>query len=306
MLSSSDQETLASTAHLQFDQKDVLVPKVKRMLIEPKMQQAIKESMKKHPEAERSKAKSLLACIEKFDGTMDANASGPACFALFEAAMARLTFMDELGGEHAAQWQALTAASGLSYSAQQDHLLGRENSPFWDDINTAKKEQKADIIVNSLIAAYEFGASTMGRTIKKWVWGDIHTYHWQSAATQMAPYLEPIQQKVVEWMSDYLDRGPYPAGGDKNTINVAGHTTGVNYDVWDIPAMRLIVDFSQDEPLYIINSDGQSANPASIHYDDGIPVWLKEGNRQMALKLKNRQKQYQHVLTLTPKTATQN
>ncbi|MBP9046531.1 MAG: penicillin acylase family protein, partial [Moraxellaceae bacterium] len=70
--------------------------------------------------------------------------------------------------------------------------------------------------------------------------------------------------------------------GSTNTVNVAGYTIGEGFKVWNVPAMRLIVDFSLAEPLYLVNAGGQSGNPASRHYDDGIPLYLSGENRSLA------------------------
>ncbi|MDF5812878.1 penicillin acylase family protein [Pseudomonas aeruginosa] len=76
-------------------------------------------------------------------------------------------------------------------------------------------------------------------------------------------------------MKGYLDRGPYPAGGDHTTLDVSAYGWGQDFDTWLIPAMRLIVDFGQSEPMIGVNSSGQSGNPASPHYADGIDAWLR-------------------------------
>lgn len=60
-----------------------------------------------------------------------------------------------------------------------------------------------------------------------------------------------------------------------NTLNVSGYNWGNDFDTWLIPAMRIIVDFGQPEPMIGLNSSGQSGNPASPHYADGIDAWLK-------------------------------
>jgi acyl-homoserine-lactone acylase len=43
--------------------------------------------------------------------------------------------------------------------------------------------------------------------------------------------------------------------------------------------MRLVVDFALDEPVHLVNAGGQSGNPASPHYDDGIALYLSGNNR---------------------------
>ena len=39
--------------------------------------------------------------------------------------------------------------------------------------------------------------------------------------------------------------------------------------------MRLIVDFGQSEPLMGLGAAGQSGNPASPYYANGLDAWLK-------------------------------
>jgi acyl-homoserine-lactone acylase len=98
----------------------------------------------------------------------------------------------------------------------------------------------------------------------------------------------------------YFNRGPYPAPGDHFTLNVAGYTMGGDFDTWLIPSMRLIVDFSREEPMVAVNSSGQSDNPSSPHYADGIELW-REG-RYIAFPFKEAavNAQYQQVLMLRP------
>ncbi len=70
--------------------------------------------------------------------------------------------------------------------------------------------------------------------------------------------------------------------------------------MWLVPAMRMIVDFGRDEPMLLTNSGGQSGNPASAHYDDAIPVWLKGETRTMPFGDENIKAQYDRVYVLVP------
>ncbi len=99
----------------------------------------------------------------------------------------------------------------------------------------------------------------------------------------------------------YLDRGPYPAGGDHTTLDVSAYGWGQDFDTWLIPAMRLIVDFGQSEPMIGVNSSGQSGNPASPHYADGIDAWLKGRYVSFPFQPQNLDRVYGNKrLTLTP------
>src|SRR3546814_3863674 len=56
--------------------------------------------------------------------------------------------------------------------------------------------------------------------------------------------------------------------------------------------MRIIVDFGRDEPMIGLNSSGQSGNPASPHYADGIEAWLKGQYMSFPFKSENLDKVY--------------
>ncbi|CAM5497053.1 Acyl-homoserine lactone acylase QuiP OS=Stutzerimonas stutzeri OX=316 GN=CXK95_10735 PE=3 SV=1 [Stutzerimonas stutzeri] len=66
--------------------------------------------------------------------------------------------------------------------------------------------------------------------------------------------------------------------------------------------MRIIVDFNQAEPMLGVNSSGQSGNPASPHYADGIEAWMKAQYLSFPFQPANLDKVYgTRRLLLTPK-----
>jgi acyl-homoserine-lactone acylase len=98
----------------------------------------------------------------------------------------------------------------------------------------------------------------------------------------------------------YFNRGPYPAPGDLFTLNVSGYTMGSDYDIWLIPSMRMIVDFGREEPMQAMNSSGQSDNPSSPHYDDGIKAWRDGSYIPFPFEPDTVKAHYQDVLILEP------
>ncbi|MNJ74927.1 Acyl-homoserine lactone acylase QuiP precursor [compost metagenome] len=56
--------------------------------------------------------------------------------------------------------------------------------------------------------------------------------------------------------------------------------------------MRIIVDFGRDEPLIGLNSSGQSGNPASPHYADGIEAWRQGDYQSFPFKAENLERVY--------------
>lgn len=296
-------QTLDSTIDLQNDTVDRAALKLKQLLQDK--QPLLQARIGRLPEASRQSAEKSLQMLTDFDGRMAVDAPGAALYAVFLDSLTRLVFADEVG--QGQTWQSFLQANAITYSAQQDHLLGREDSPFWDDVKTpAVHEDKWDIFVRTLAMSWQQSLLLLGADSSSWRWGKIHTYAWESGSTKMKPWLPKVDAMVVGVLGRYLDRGPFPAPGSTNTVNVAGYTIGDGYKVWNVPAMRLVVDFSLAEPLYLINAGGQSGNPASRHYDDGIPLFLSGKNRSLAFHdpVKVGQ-QFNRVLVLKPAVSEQ-
>ena len=276
-LAGSGKHYQKSMIAMQYDQTTPFAGKLQAMLDAPSMAAPLKQAIAALPAPERTKAEEAYKRLMAFDGRMAATSADAALYGAFLQESAKATFLDELGPQTSPAWQALVDTANNSYSAQADHLLGRDDSPFWDDVKTAQKEDKAAILARSLANAVTFLEGKLGANRSAWQWGKLHQYRWTSNASKMAPYLSASQRSSIESIGSYLDRGPYPAGGDHGTLNVAAYAWGNDFDVWLIPAMRIVVDFGLPEPMIGLNSSGQSGNPASRHYADGIEAWLKGG-----------------------------
>jgi acyl-homoserine-lactone acylase len=267
---------------MQYDQTTTFAAKLKKMFEAPGMSQPLKQAIDALPEAERSKAREAYSRLIAFDGKLSPTSTDAAIYELFLQESTRLIFLDELGPESSPAWKALVANGNLSYSAQADHLLGREDSPFWDDTRTAQKEDKPTILARSLAAAITAGDSQMGADHKAWQWGKLHRYEWKNTHGQTV-------------------RGSMPAGGDHTTLNSAAYHWGQDFNTTLIPATRFIVDFGQAEPMMGLNSTGQSGNPASPHYIDSIDPWLKGQYMSFPMQPQNFDKVYGKTrLTLVP------
>ncbi|WP_445262588.1 penicillin acylase family protein [Pseudomonas sp. EA_105y_Pfl2_R69] len=277
---------------MQYDQTSLFVGKLQSMFSAPGMAEGLKTAIDALPPAERSKAREAHSRLMKFDGKLAATSADAALYSAFLYQSARETFLDELGPDTSPAWQALVATANSSYSAQADHLLGREDSPFWNDIRTPQQEDKPTILARSLAGAVSFMESKLGTERSAWQWGKLHSYSWTSETSHLARYMSTSQRASINALKGYLDRGPYPAGGDHSTLNVSAYNWGQNFDTWLIPAMRIVVDFGREEPLIGLNSSGQSGNPASGHYADGIDAWLKGQYMTFPFQSQNLDKAY--------------
>ncbi|MFJ3008873.1 penicillin acylase family protein [Pseudomonas fluorescens] len=281
-LAGSGKQDGRSVIAMQYDQTTTFAAKLKKMFEAPGMKQPLKQAIDALPEADRSKAREALTRLMAFDGKLSPTSADAAIYELFLQESMKQIFLDELGPESSPAWKAFIANGDLSYSAQADHLLGREDSPFWDDIRTPQKEDKAQILARSLAAAINAGDSQLGGDHKAWQWGRLHGYTWKNASGQTI-------------------RGPLAAGGDHTTLNTAAFAWGKDFNTTRAPSMRFIVDFSQSEPLMGQNGTGQSGNPASPNYLNGIDAWLKGQYIGLPMQPQNFDRVYGKTrLTLTP------
>ena len=282
-LAGSGKQDARSLIAMQYDQVTLFAPKLKAMLTAPGMAQPLKQAIAALPAAEQSKAREALSRLLAFDGKLNASSADAALYELFLQASTQVTFLDALGPENSASWKAFISNGNLSYSAQADHLLSREDSPFWSDARNGQQRDKPAVLARSLVAAVDAGERLMGSDHKAWQWGTLHHYVWRNAQGQTV-------------------RGPIAAGGDHTTLNMAAYRLGdSNFDTTLIPAMRMIVDFGQPEPMMAQNSSGQSSNPASPHYADGIDPWLKGQYISFPMQPQHFDKVYGNTrLTLTP------
>ncbi|WPO99022.1 penicillin acylase family protein [Pseudomonas sp. HR96] len=281
LASASKQDSRSSIA-MQYDQTTLFAAKLKKMFEAPGMAQPLKQAIERLPEADRAKAREAYSRLLAFDGRLTPTSADAAVYELFLQQSARQIFLDELGPQDSPSWKAFVANAGLSWSAQADHLLGREDSPFWDDVGTAQKEDKPAILARSLAAAMTAGDAQLGADHKAWQWGRLHTYNW------LALDGKPLRPAIE-------------AGGDQSTLNGAGYAWGSDFTVNSASSLRMIVDFAQNEPMMVQNAGGQSGNPASPNHADGIDPWLKAQYVPIPLQLQNYERAYGvKRLTLVP------
>ncbi|TDJ73610.1 penicillin acylase family protein [Pseudomonas putida] len=272
---------------VQNDQTTLMAEKLKQMLEAPGMAQPLQQAIAKLPTVERDRAHHALARLKAFDGRLSPVSADAALYELFLQEVTRQTFLDDLGPENGPVWQAFASNARLSYSAQADHLLSRDDSPFWDDRTTAEKEDKPTILARSLAAAVDVGMTRLGSDMRTWQWGKLHQYRWP------AP--------TYHGLGDNISRSPMAAGGDFSTLALTPYAWGRDFDTYLPASARMIVDFGQSEPLQILTSSGQSGNPASKHFADGLDAWFQGRFSSLPLQPQNFSRAYGNQrLTLVP------
>lgn len=325
LLAPMNNVTTGDMISMQVDRYSIMAFKVQKMLFEGDSAAEINNAIARLAPEDQAKARKALELLDPkvFNCMMTPTSIYAAVMGTFYHTATINTFMDEFGptdnepwtafGKLTGQlknartflnetnpygdtgWKSFESLNNLGYSAPEDHILSRKDSPFWDDTRTEKKETKADIIAASLADAVILCEKNMGPDPRDWQWGKLIHFVFKHDITNSLPFGA---------FDDYFNPGIYPAGGDWATINVAGFSwTDNSFEVIEAPVMRMIVNFGESDPAaYLVTVPGQSGNPSSPHYKDMTEEFFITGKiHPMPFSDENIKAQYTDVLALIPK-----
>jgi penicillin amidase len=120
------------------------------------------------------------------------------------------------------------------------------------------------LLVRSTKQALNWLNEELGADINNWQWGKIHRVIYSHALSLQKP------------LDKVFNRGPFPIGGDTDTICQTAMFPNDPYDnlAW-APSFRQIIDMSDLSRSVAVFSPGQSGQIGSLHYDDLIDRWLE-------------------------------
>ncbi len=105
-------------------------------------------------------------------------------------------------------------------------------------------------------------------------WGDDPT-RWRYGHAHRLTLRHPLG--ALRPLRALLNRGPFPTGGDLNTVCMGSLATSpAGVESYTAPSYRLICDPTDWDNSRSSYPGGQSGHPASSHYDDLIAPWLEE------------------------------
>lgn len=210
-----------------------------------------------------------IEVLQLWDGSNTIDDVAPTIYNKWIYLYLKNTFEDEMGEKVFSQ----ILNTHLMKRVIADHLQ-KDNSVWWDDINTSNKtETKKEILSKSLVEAVASLEKQLGNEIKDWNWGKVHTLEHQHPLGTIAS------------LRSYFNVGPFPIKGAREVIdnrNYKYNDSGV-YKVFAGPSTRRIIDFSDIENSRSILPTGQSGNPFSEHYKDQAEMYNKGEFRKMKL-----------------------
>jgi penicillin amidase len=129
-----------------------------------------------------------------------------------------------------------------------------------DDPAAAREE----ILLASLRGTLDDIAGRLGPDMAAWRWGDLHH----------ASLIPPAAALADPELRAQLSHGPTPLPGSAWTVWASTYRME-DFAATQGASFRMVVDVGAWDNSLVINSPGQSGDPASPHYNDLFPLWAR-------------------------------
>ncbi len=210
-----------------------------------------------------------LAVLASWDGDVAADSIGASVFEFFVSHLCR-EIMAELSGRSS---EALVGAN-LSPLQSFTTLVARHGeciSRFVAGDHDVSHNTVDAALCLALRRAFSDLTRRYGSDTKRWRWG------------QVRPLVLRHPLGVGRLLGSIFNRGPFPCGGDANTVSQAAvNLLEPSSDVLFNASLRMVVDVGSWDASRFVLPGGQSGNPCSPHYDDQLEFWLKGAAVPMA------------------------
>jgi acyl-homoserine lactone acylase PvdQ len=202
-----------------------------------------------------------VAAEYRTDGGPDADeieaSIGAAIFAVFRANF----YVDALGDEQAEYGVNFPHTEAVLYLLENHDT--KTGVSVFDNMTTPEVETLDGVVLGALGKARDYLVSKLGESPDGWRWGAIHQVE--------------VRDMFGDFVTSFRTFGPYPRGGGKSTVDVAG--TGSETEDFTFiggPQMRFVAEVGKGG-IVAENSlpGGQIDDPDSAHYGDLLPMWLR-------------------------------
>ncbi len=168
-------------------------------------------------------------------------------------------------------------------SAAPDAVLARLENP------ALPAATRAEVLTASLGLTLAELATRLGPDMAAWRWGDLHH----------ATFVPAIAPRADAALRQAMTLGPLPLPGSGSTPKAASWDKA-SFNTNSGASVRMVVDVGAWDNSMIINSPGQSADPASRHYGDLFPLWAAGRYVPMLFSRAAVDAAAETVITLTP------
>lgn len=203
-------------------------------------------------QSDDAKVNEGLQLLNQWDGCLAVDSAAAALFEVWYPYHLGKAVTEKLFSKEAARDIVYgDRAVILAIMENPDHRLGK--SP---------EIVRNQMLISSLKQALEHVEQLLGPNREQWKWGALHHAFFQ----------HPLSHLVDESTRKKLDVGPFPRGGNADTVGLTGYENEI-FRQEDGATFSVVLDVGQWDNSVAINGPGQSGNPASQHYDSMAQAW---------------------------------
>jgi penicillin amidase len=226
-----------------------------------------------------------LSELRAWDGAMRGASRAAALCAAVQVTLPARVLRPLLGDDYSG---LLAAADFGAYNAGED-IVARPDSQLWPPA----AEERTKLIRGALRDALALLTQRLGGNRSRWSWERLHTVTFRNQISEGSSLLSRI-------LGSYFNRGPYPDGGGRHTVNNSWFDLKAPFATKQIASYRFIVDLAHPERAFAMNHTGESDLPASPRYDDMIDPWRRGEYHPLTARDKDTGRETESALMLVP------
>jgi penicillin amidase len=205
--------------------------------------------------------KEALALLADWNGDMAADSAPAAAYQLWCLHAGRIILADRLGPELFAHYFGDREWTNTFQYQVLPNLLAYPTAEWF---GADGRDARDEVLRAALDGALDELTARLGPDMAAWRWGDLHRVRF---AGQLA---------MIPDLAELFSAGEAPWGGDEQTVQQGLFEPGSgSYDAVVVPSWRQIIDLSDFDASVGVHTVGQSGNPASPHFKDQFPLWIK-------------------------------
>jgi penicillin amidase len=157
------------------------------------------------------------------------------------------------------------------------------------EMGTDPKGARDRILLGSLKAALTELDGRLGPDMTAWTWGRLH----------QAKFVPAIAARADPALTAQMTLGPVPVPGGPSTPKAAAYDLKT-FEVTHGASVRMVMDVGAWDNSMMVNTPGESGDPASPHYGDLFPIWARGGYVPMLYSRAAVEAAAGEVIALTP------